>query len=84
MKMRMMTAPAAVFLALGAATTVGVLRGQTPAGTSFRIERLNPALDDIVSPDAKIETHHRLQLPVQDPSEGSRRAPGPQGITRAT
>jgi gluconolactonase len=28
---------------------------QTPGGTPFRIERLDPALDEIVSPDANIE-----------------------------
>ena len=30
--------------------------GQAPTGTPFRIEKLDPALDDIVSPDATLET----------------------------
>lgn len=34
----------------------GLLYSQTPAGTPFRIIRLDPALDDIVAPDAKLET----------------------------
>jgi len=33
-----------------------VARAQTTGGTSFRIERLDPALDEIVSPDAALET----------------------------
>ncbi len=33
-----------------------VLFSQTPPGTRFRIVRLDPALDDIISPDAKLET----------------------------
>ena len=28
---------------------------QNPGGTPFRIERLDPALDAIISPDAKLE-----------------------------
>ncbi len=33
-----------------------VLNSQTPPGTKFRIVRLDPALDEIISPDAKLET----------------------------
>jgi gluconolactonase len=42
--------------------TVGILgallavTAQTPAGTPFRIEKLDPALEDIIAPDAKLET----------------------------
>jgi gluconolactonase len=32
------------------------LGAQTPAGTPFRIERLDPALDELVAPDAELET----------------------------
>src|SRR5262245_25854572 len=32
------------------------LSGQTPEGTLFRIEKLDPALDDIIAPNATIET----------------------------
>jgi len=35
---------------------IGVLAAQTQAGTPFRIERLDPALDEILSPDATLET----------------------------
>ncbi len=43
----------AVFLAT---STLDVLAAQGPGGSSFRIERLDPALDEIVSADAKLET----------------------------
>jgi gluconolactonase len=49
------TIQAATFAACAAAAVV-VLSGQTPAGVPFRIERLTPALDEIVSVDAQIET----------------------------
>jgi gluconolactonase len=29
---------------------------QTPAGTPFRVERLDPALDELIAPDARIDT----------------------------
>ena len=32
------------------------VRSQTTGGTSFRIERLDPALDEIVSPDVALDT----------------------------
>ena len=32
------------------------LNGQTPGGIPFTIEKLDRALDDIVSPDATLET----------------------------
>ena len=37
---------------------VAMLTAQTPtgAGTPFRIEKLDPSLDDIIAPDAKLET----------------------------
>jgi gluconolactonase len=38
------------------AAAMTVLSAQAPADVPFRIERLSPALDDIVSTDAKIET----------------------------
>ena len=34
---------------------ITILRAQVPGGTPFRIERLDPALDDIIAPDAKLE-----------------------------
>ena len=34
---------------------VTILSAQAPGGTPFRIERLDPALDDIVAPDTKLE-----------------------------
>ncbi len=46
--------PTAVPILLLAAA--GALSAQTPAGTPFRVVRLDPALDDIISPDAKLET----------------------------
>jgi gluconolactonase len=39
-----------------ASVTAGVIRAQTSAGTPFRIEKLDPALDEIIAPDAKLET----------------------------
>lgn len=47
--MRTLTIILAVALASVSSTA------QTPGGTPFRIERLDPALDEIVSPDANIE-----------------------------
>jgi gluconolactonase len=51
-----------------------VLFGQTPGGTPFRIEKLDPSLDDIISPDAQLETlGDRFALtegPVWVPGEG--------------
>jgi len=35
---------------------VVALRGQSPGGTPFRIERLDPALDDLIAADAQLET----------------------------
>ena len=35
--------------------TVAFLHAQAPGGTPFRIETLDPALDDIISPDTKLE-----------------------------
>jgi len=32
-----------------------LLNAQAPGGTPFRIEKLDPALDDIITPDAKLE-----------------------------
>src|SRR5688572_20287254 len=43
----------AVFIGV---TVAAVLSGQEPAGAPFRIERLDPALDAIVAPDAQLET----------------------------
>jgi gluconolactonase len=39
-----------------AALTISTVSAQTPGGSSFRIEKLDPALDEIVSPDAMLET----------------------------
>jgi len=36
-------------------TGFGLLHSQVSTGTPFRIVRLDPALDDIISPDAKLE-----------------------------
>jgi gluconolactonase len=38
-----------------AAVAAGVVHAQAPGGTPFRIEKLDPALDDIISPDATLE-----------------------------
>jgi gluconolactonase len=35
---------------------VAVLIAQTPAETTFRIEKLDPSLDEIIAPDAQLET----------------------------
>ena len=35
--------------------TIGIVRAQTPAGTPFRIEKLDPLLDEIVAADATLE-----------------------------
>jgi gluconolactonase len=43
----------ALFLA---AAVFGELGAQTPGGTPFRIEKLDPALDEIIAPDAVLET----------------------------
>jgi gluconolactonase len=46
-----------LFIALFSVMVTWVtLAGQAPSGTPFRIEKLDPALDDIVAPDATIET----------------------------
>src|SRR5215831_13390854 len=37
-------------------TSLLMLSAQSPAGTAFRIEKLDPALDDVIAPDAKLET----------------------------
>jgi gluconolactonase len=34
---------------------VAILSAQAPGGTPFRIEKLDPALDDIIAPDTKLE-----------------------------
>jgi gluconolactonase len=46
----------AVAVVLLIAITVGVIRAQTGGGTPFRIEKLDPALDEVVALDAKLET----------------------------
>ena len=43
-------------LAIAAIAGLAVGRAQAPGGTPFRIERLDPALDELVTPDAQIET----------------------------
>ena len=46
-----------LLVAAALATAAGAVSGaQTPAGTPFRIERLDPALDDIIASDAALET----------------------------
>ena len=35
--------------------TVAFLQAQAPGGTPFRIEKLDPALDEIIAADAKLE-----------------------------
>jgi gluconolactonase len=39
-----------------AAATAAVIRAQTSGGTPFRIEKLDPALDEVIAADAKLET----------------------------
>jgi hypothetical protein len=109
------TVLSASHLTIVGAAALGVLNAQTPAGTPFQIERLNPALDDITSPERDpdhiarrqaawpfsspatrwraaeprvCDEHglwrrqrsrsgqHRVQRPVHDPPESSRRASG--------
>ena len=36
-------------------SALGTTLAQTPDGTPFRIERLHPSLDDVVSPEAQLE-----------------------------
>src|SRR3954468_16556649 len=36
-------------------SAVALLAAQSPGGTPFRIEKLDPALDDVIAPDAKLE-----------------------------
>jgi gluconolactonase len=38
------------------AATAAVIRAQTNGGTPFRIEKLDPALDEVIAADAKLET----------------------------
>ena len=45
-----------IIISLAVAVAVASLGGQTAADTSFRIEKLDPALDQIIAPDAKLET----------------------------
>ncbi|HET9217387.1 MAG TPA: SMP-30/gluconolactonase/LRE family protein [Terriglobia bacterium] len=51
-----------------------VVGAQTPAGTPFRIEKLDPALDEVIASDAKLETlgeHFALtEGPVWIPAAG--------------
>jgi gluconolactonase len=42
--------------AMALACVVGAVFAQTPDGTPFRIERLHPSLDELVSPAAQLET----------------------------
>lgn len=51
--MRRLISPAALIAILASVT---VLVAQTPNGTPFRIEKLDPALDEIISQDAQLET----------------------------
>jgi gluconolactonase len=46
----------ALIAILVATIAFGAGRAQTPAGTPFRIEKLDPALDEIVATDAALET----------------------------
>ena len=52
MKLQLIVAGAAV-LVMGSVLAVD---GQAPGGAPFRIERLDPALDDIIAADAPLET----------------------------
>src|SRR5262245_55213842 len=38
------------------AVLITVLLAQAPSGSPFRIEKLDPALDEVIAPDAKLET----------------------------
>jgi gluconolactonase len=40
---------------LGTLVSLAVLTAQTPSPTPFRIERLDPALDEVIAPDAQLE-----------------------------
>jgi gluconolactonase len=46
----------AIAFLLAATATLAAANAQTTGGTPFRIERLDPALDDILAPDATLET----------------------------
>ena len=59
---------------LGTLASLAALAAQTPGGTPFQIEKLDPALDAIIAPDAKLETlGDRFALtegPVWMPAQG--------------
>jgi gluconolactonase len=40
---------------LGTFASLAILTAQTPATTPFRIEKLDPALDEVIAPDAQLE-----------------------------
>src|SRR6188508_2302430 len=44
-----------IFALLGILVSLAVLTAQTPPPSPFRIERLDPALDDVIAPDAQLE-----------------------------
>ena len=41
---------------IGILASLVVLSAQAPSGTPFRIEKLDPALDEVIAPDAQLET----------------------------
>jgi len=42
--------------AIGILASLAILTAQSPGGTPFRIERLDPALDEVFTPDTPLET----------------------------
>src|SRR5687768_17151647 len=44
-----------ILILLGTLACLTALNAQAPAGTPSRIERLDPALDDLIAPDAQPE-----------------------------
>ena len=59
---------------LASLVTLVTLDAQAPANSAFRIEKLDPALDELIAPDAQLETlGDRFALtegPVWMPGEG--------------
>src|SRR4030095_12756424 len=45
-----------MFAGFASLISMSVLRAQATTGTEFRIEKLDPLLDEIIAPDAKLET----------------------------
>src|SRR5204863_10063653 len=45
-----------ILFTIGILVFVAMLGAQSPSGALFRIEKLDPSLDEIIAPDAQLET----------------------------